>query len=126
MTYSNPRHEAVILDWPYGKLTTTAKVAVETHPKRGQRTGRTTVNPKNGRINKTKYTTYSSQQRIVDGDDGRTYIAELSNAYAMITITASNMQYNAETAHRGGGHTVRGAYAPDNGKRYAELLELFA
>lgn len=123
-SYSNPRLNAVMLDWPYGRFTTTATFEVETHPKRGQRTGRTTVNPKNGRINKTKYNTYSGQQRIVDGDDGRTYIAELSGS--MISIRSSDMKHDEETAHCGGGYAMRGHYHRDDGTRYADLLELFA
>lgn len=111
--YSNPRTEAVILDWPYGKHRTTARFFVESHPKRGERTGGETVNPKTGRLNKAKYTTYSKMQRIVDGDDGRTYIAEFAAAYGMIQIRQSNLQYEQETAHAG--H-----------ERFNELLELFA
>lgn len=125
-TYSNPRHEAVILDWPYGRLTTTAIFEVETHPKHGQRTGRTTINPKTGRTNKTKFNTYSRQQRIVDGDDGRTYIAEWSRKYGMISIRSSNMLSDVETAHFESSFTVRGVHHNDDGTRFDELLELFA
>lgn len=112
MTYSNPRREAILLDWPFGSLRTTASFEVEMHPERGERTGCIIVNPKNGRINKPKYTTYSMRQLVVDGDDGCTYVAELGR-YGMILIRESNLQDQKEVAHRGS-------------ERFDELLELFA
>ena len=35
MKYSNPQLSRVIPDWPFGRLRSTAKFEVETHPKRG-------------------------------------------------------------------------------------------
>ena len=112
MTYTNPRREAFVLDWPYGKLKTTASFTVETNPRRGERTDRTTVDPKNGRVNKPKFSTYSKRQLIVDGDDGQTYVAELTE-FGQIYIRQGNLQYQEEVAFL-------------STERYDELLELFA
>ena len=96
-TYTNPRLEAVIENWPSGQHRTTATFRIETHPKRGQRAVRTTINPKTGKPSAAKTTTYARQVRIVDGSDGRTYIAELT-MYGFITIMQSNLQFEAEPA----------------------------
>ena len=94
MNYSNPRTELTVNDWPYGKNRVTAIFTIEAG-KKGERAVRVTENPRGG-WNKPKKLTYANQARIVDGDDGKTYIAELSN-YGFITIMQSNMQYQAES-----------------------------
>jgi hypothetical protein len=104
MIYSNPRTKAVIADWPNGIHRVTATFAIESGP-RGERAVRTTTGAP-------KKLTYAVKARIVDGDDGRTYIAELT-AYGRITIMRGDMKYEAETVHA------------DN-PRYPSLLELFA
>jgi hypothetical protein len=71
MIYSNPRKFANFNDWPSGGKRVTCTFAVESHPKKGERVGRTTTGA-------TKYSTYSPKVAIVDGDNGRTYI--LSNS----------------------------------------------
>lgn len=63
-TYSNPRTEAVIENWPSGSKRVQAIFTIENDPKRGQRATRTTTGA-------TKKLTYASKMRIVDGDDGR-------------------------------------------------------
>ncbi len=100
MNYSNPRLEAVIQDWPSGRHRTTATFRVETHPTRGQRATRFTLHPINGTPSATKALTYASQVRIVDGDDGRTYLAELT-ASGFISIMQSGMKLQQETIHPG-------------------------
>ena len=105
MTYSNPRMRAVIENWPNGGHRVTATFEIETDPKRGQRGVRTTTGAP-------KKLTYARQARIVDGDDGRTYIAELTE-YGHISVMRGDMKYQAETIH------------PED-PRYAEVLELFA
>jgi hypothetical protein len=109
-TYSNPRMDAVIADWPIGSKRTTATFAIETTPGRGQRGTRFTLNA-HGKPSATKKLTYARKARIVDGDDGRTYIAELTS-YGFISIMHGTMQYQAEVIHT------------DN-PRYAEALALF-
>ena len=52
---------------------------------RGQRVSRKTTD-KHGKWCKPKYTTYSSQQCIVDGDDGKTYILAYTADYNFISI----------------------------------------
>lgn len=110
--YSNPRLEAVIENWPSGPHRTTATFRVETTPGRGQRGTRVTIDPKTGRPSAVKKLTYAAEVRIVDGDDGKTYIIERSRMYRFISVMQGNMQYQAETVYEG----VAG---------YAELAALF-
>ena len=111
-TYTNPRTEAVIEDWPIGQRRTTARFSVEHVAGKGERAVRVLDNPKGGKAFAPKKLTYASKMRIVDGDDGKTYIAALSAAYRMVVIWQSNMQFNHETIHHGD-------------PRYAELIALF-
>lgn len=110
LTYSNPRMEATISDWPYGKFRTIAHFTIET-TSRGQRAIRTTVDPKSGRLSAPKMLTFAVLARIVDGSDGRTYIAEENGSH--ITIMRGDMKYQHETIF------------PDN-PRYPEAKHLFA
>jgi hypothetical protein len=109
--YSNPRMKAVIDGWPIGSQRTTATFQVETDPKRGQRGTRFTIDPKTGKPTATKKLTFTRQARIVDGDDGRTYIAELS-MYGFVSIMKGDMKFQAETIH-------------SDDPRYAEVRALF-
>jgi len=109
MNYSNPRTELTVNDWPYGKKRVQAVFSVESGPK-GERAVRVTENPRGG-WNKPKKLTYAHKMRIVDGDDGRTYIAELTH-FGFISIMKSDMKYQHETIPRGD-------------SRYPELLNLF-
>lgn len=113
-TYSNPRMHAVIENWPYGAHRTTATFAIETHPKRGQRGTRSTIDPKTGRTSAVKTLTYTKQARIVDGDDGKTYIAELST-YGFFSIMRSDMKFQHETIWSDG----------IQGEQFKALLALF-
>ena len=97
-TYSNPRMHAVIENWPHGNKRTTATFAIEGGPGR-QRGTRFTIDPKTGKPSATKKLTYARLARIVDGDDGKTYIAELSS-YGFVNIMQSNMQFQFETIHK--------------------------
>jgi hypothetical protein len=112
ITYSNPRLEAVIDGWPIGSKRTTATFRVETHPTRGQRGTRFTIDPRTGKPSATKVLTYAQRVRIVDGDDGRTYLLEDNTSYGFITVMRSNMQHQEEVIH-----------ARDS--RFAGLLALF-
>jgi hypothetical protein len=87
-TYSNPRMNAVIENWPHGSQRVTATFSIETDPKRGQRAVRTTTGAP-------KKLTFARQMRIVDGDDGRTYIAALTD-YGHISIHRGDMKYHHE------------------------------
>jgi hypothetical protein len=112
LTYSNPRMEAVIADWPLGgsrRGTATFKIEVNA---KGERGTRTTVDPRNGRISAPKLLTYASKMRIVDGSDGRTYIAAYSPNYGHISVFQSNMQFQQESIH-------------DRDPRFAEVKALF-
>jgi hypothetical protein len=104
MKYSNPRMAATIPDWPSGHKRVTAKFEIE-QSSRGERAVRTT----NGAPKKL---TFANLARIVDGDDGRTYIAEYT-LYGHISIMRGDMKLQHETIH-------------SNDSRYAEMLELFA
>jgi hypothetical protein len=103
--YSNPRMRAVIENWPHGSQRVTATFSIEQHPTRGERAVRVTTGAP-------KKLTFARKMRIVDGDDGRTYIAELS-VYGHITIMRGDMKFNEETIF-------------DREPRHAELRELFA
>ena len=91
-SYSNPRMEAVINDWPIGSKRCTATFSIEQTAK-GERAVRTTVGAP-------KKLTYARKARIVDGDDGRTYIAELT-AYGFVSVMRGDMKYQHETVHPG-------------------------
>lgn len=96
-TYSNPRLEAVITDWPTGNTRTTATFRVETHPTRGQRGTRFTLDPRTGKPGAVKVLTYAKQFRIVDGDDGRTYLIADQGTYGFITVYRGDLKYQEET-----------------------------
>ena len=104
LTYSNPRMRAVIPDWPSGSKRVTAQFQIE-QGKKGERALRQTTGA-------TKALTYAKLARIVDGSDGRTYIAEYS-VYGHINIMRGDMKFSQETIH-------------PNDPRYAMALELFA
>ncbi|SRR5712691_4777790 len=104
-TYSNPRMSAMIENWPHGSKRVTVMFSIEVDPKRGQRAVRTTTGAP-------KKLTFYRQMRIVDGDDGRTYIAALSG-YGHITIKRGDMKFDHETVF-------------EREPRYAELLTLFS
>ena len=104
VSYSNPRMKAVIQDWPSGSKRVTAIFEIE-QSKRGERGVRTTDGAP-------KKLTFATKARIVDGSDGRTYIAELT-LYGHISIMKGDMKYQHETIH------VKDA-------RYGEVFELFA
>ena len=95
-TYSNPRMLAVKENWPYGQLRTTATFTIEQSNTRGERAVRSLVDPKTGRLCAPKKLTYATQMRIVDGDDGRTYIAYWHAESGLICIMQSNMQFQEE------------------------------
>lgn len=104
LKYSNPRMEATIPNWPSGSHRVTARFAIEQSAK-GERAVRTTDGAP-------KKLTYAKMMRIVDGSDGRTYIAEYT-MYGHISIMRGDMKFSQETVH-------------PTEPRYAEVLELFA
>jgi hypothetical protein len=101
--YSNPRLQAVIADWPSGSKRVEARFWIEQTPK-GERAVRQT----NGAAKKL---TYARKMRIVDGDDGHTYIAALTT-YGHITIHRGDMKFNEESVF-------------ERDPAYAELRALF-
>jgi hypothetical protein len=104
LAYSNPRMHATVENWPSGSRRVTARFEIEQSP-RGERAVRwTTGNPKK--------LTYAALARIVDGSDGRTYIAEFT-IYKHVTIMRGDMKIAEETVHPGD-------------PRYPAILELFA
>ena len=103
-TYTHPRMSATIENWPSGSKRVTAQFSIEQNPKLGERGVRTTTGA-------AKKLTYAHKARIVDGDDGRTYIAELT-MYGHITIMGGDFKYETETLF------------PDNA-RYPSVRALF-
>ena len=104
LTYSNPRMRAVIENWPSGSKRVTAQFDIE-QSKRGERALRQTTGA-------TKMLTYAKMARIVDGSDGRTYIANLTE-FGLISIMRGDMKFSQE-------------YIFERDPRYADVLELFA
>ena len=104
LTYSNPRMRAVIHDWPSGSKRVTAQFDIE-QSKRGERALRQTTGA-------AKMLSYAKMARIVDGSDGRTYIAHLTE-FGHISIMRGDMKFSQE------------AIFPQD-PRYAGVLELFA
>lgn len=103
--YTNPRMTAAIENWPSGSKRVTALFTIEVVPGRGERGVRMTTGA-------AKKLTYARKARIVDGDDGRTYIAELS-CYGHVNIMRGDMKYQHESIH-------------ERDPRHAEALALFA
>ena len=101
--YSNPRMTATIENWPSGSKRVTATFSIEA-TSRGERAVRVTTGA-------AKKLTFAVKMRIVDGDEGRTYIAELTS-YGHITIMRGDMKFNEETVF-------------ERDERYPELLALF-
>lgn len=104
LTYSNPRMHATIADWPSGHKRVTARFEIE-QAKKGERAARTTDGAP-------KKLTFAKLARIVDGSDGRTYIAEYT-IYGHISIMRGDMKFQQETVH-------------PTDPRYPAILELFA
>ena len=89
---------ATIENWPMGGAKRgTAVFEIEQHPERGERAHRTTLLPLKPST-APKLLTYARKMRIVDGDDGRTYIAALT-LYGHITIHRGDMKFHEETIH---------------------------
>ena len=106
--YSNPRVHAEIPDWPSGARRVKAVFYVEQTPK-GERAVRITTGAP-------VKLTFARRMRIVDGDDGRTYIVR-DHGHGMVSVFRGDMKYEHETAHfHGGGAT---------NTRYLELMGLF-
>lgn len=96
-TYSNPTTERTINDWPFGRNErATAKFWIEVHPTRGERACRVTVDPLTGKQFQPKKLTFAAKARIVDGNDGRTYIIEKTR-YGFISVMRGDMKYQAES-----------------------------
>jgi hypothetical protein len=105
LKYSNPRVKAVIEDWPLGSNKRGSAIfSIEGTPRKGERCVRITTG-------KPKYLTYAVKQRIVDGDDGKTYIICLT-IYGHISVFQGNMQYLEEAIF-------------ERDPRYAEVRNLF-
>jgi hypothetical protein len=110
--YSNPRLTAEFTNWPYGALRTTATFSVEKTPGRGERAVRVTIDPKTGRPTAPKKLTYARKVRIVDGDDGKTYLIE-KTLYGFVSVMRSDMKFQHETLH-------------EDNERFAAVDALFA
>jgi hypothetical protein len=95
---------ATIENWPSGSKRVTARFEIEQGP-RGERAVRTTTG-------EPKKLTYARLARIVDGSDGRTYIAEFT-MYGHINIMRGDMKFSQETIF-------------DRDPRFAMALEVFA
>jgi hypothetical protein len=101
ITYTNPTMERRVEGWPFGRRErATALFSIEQHPTRGERAVRVIVDPLTGRQFAPKKLTYAHKVRIVDGSNGRTYIAELTRS-GFVSIMCGDMKYQHETIHEG-------------------------
>lgn len=112
MQYKNPCLTKTVEDWPSGRHRVLARFVIETHPTRGQRAARVTHHPVSGRPSQPKTTTYARQARIVDGEDGRTYILEQHHHGPGLSVMQGNLQYQQEVIY-------------PNDARHAALLTFF-
>lgn len=115
--YSNPRTFAEFPDWPYGRrfktLCTFEVEALEIAGDHKERVIKTTINPQTGKANKPKKTTFAVQARIVDGNDGKTYLIEQSKYGPTIYVKRWDF-FDHESIRQG-----------DDAERYAEVRSLF-
>ncbi len=112
MKFSNPRTTAVFENWPFGGAQRCRmEFKIECHPKRGERCLRWSTSA-HGRVSKPKKSTYSTMCRIVDGDDGKTYILEYHQHSGMVSIRESNLKFSTAT------------FYPEN-EEHIELYNLF-
>lgn len=112
LTYSNPRRQLTVQDWPSGKQKTEARFRIEVANNGRERACRITVNPKTGRDNAEKKLTYAMRMRFVDGSDGRLYVIKDNTDYGHITVMKGTFDYNEETIHK-------------TDPRFAEIFALF-
>jgi hypothetical protein len=103
ITYTAPAMERKIEGWPLGRFErATALFTIEQHPTRGERAVRVLVTAEGKRFNPKKLT-YAAKVRIVEGSDGRTYIAELTRS-GFVSIMRGDMKYEAEAIHEDNPH----------------------
>lgn len=110
--FSNPRLKATFTDWPLGS-TKRGTCIFEVHTeKRGVRVSRTTTG-------KPKYHTYGGKAAIVDGDDGKTYILQLTKPEYGPFISVSKSDFMTPDRRDG----IPSAVFPDEAM-FPELLGL--
>ena len=81
LVFSNPKSQVEFDDWPCGGERVKCKFWVEKHATRGFRVCRQTTD-RRGQWCKPKATTYGGFAAIVEGNDGRTYVLQVSDKYA--------------------------------------------
>ena len=101
MTYSNPRLAVSFDDWPSGNHRVKCEFTIESNSRGKERCSRRTTQPGTDIWCKPNVSTYADKVRIVDGSDGKTYIAKLSRAYGMIEIQDSAFRYHIEVISDG-------------------------
>lgn len=111
MEYSNPQTTMSFDDWPYGNKRTGCVFTIQ-HSKGMERAIRITVNPKTGRPNKPKTTTYTVRTMFVTGDNGRLYIVK-DIGWAFF-IMKSDMT-----------HTEESIYPTPDATAYNKIAKLF-
>lgn len=97
MNYSNARIEATIEDWPMGRNGRSTAVFTIEPCRGGERCSRVTQK-RDGSWSKPKKTTSGSRCRVVDGDDGRTYVA--TDHGWSFGIMRGDMKYHHESVRR--------------------------
>lgn len=98
-TISNPRREDIIPDWPLGSgRRGDAQFIHERRSRGGERIGRITPN-KHGQPCKTKYSTYATSIRLVDGSDGKTHLLSFSSGF--VQVSSCDMKLSDFSVFRG-------------------------
>ena len=101
LIYSNPRIRAEIDNWPMGgSRRGVAVFSIEAKPGKGERAIRTTRQDGSSKATAPKTLTFSTRARIVDGNDGKTYVASLTT-YGHVSVFQSNMQFEQESIFPG-------------------------
>lgn len=112
VNYSNPRMRAVIDDWPFGsRLRTAATFEIDVSRTGRERATRVVIDPRSGKPCAKKSLVWSRGSRILDGDDGKTYIANLTE-FGHISVFHGDMKYSHEAIF-------------ENNPRYTAILALF-
>lgn len=115
LTFSNPRRQAIIPDWPLGRdQRGPATFTVESDPRKGERIARVTTG-------KPKRTTYAHKACVVDGSNGRTYLLLYDRQFGeSVRIASSDMQRDAPQAETG----LDSAYVRPDDPDFATLKAL--
>ncbi len=76
--HTSPETAYVVTDYPYGGLRCKMEMWIEDNGKKGMRFATRTTNPKTGRVNAPKYSTYSPVMALYKDEKGHVHQSSLS------------------------------------------------